>query len=474
MEKQRILIVETYRNRLADELKNAHSKDTEGRKFAKCLLDAESALLEYKKAKELHHKEIQKMLEKKAEEKRIKLHKDGVKKMKEIIKELPFEYIPIPETPSSHSDAILLKIKDTEVAYLVGNDLKKCGSDYGIKAGNEKIFILCGCSGCKNFNDKFLESLEKTTLKSNIQEVISRYIGDYSTNNFKFKDAGRISKTNIPESVLLNLKEKSLFPTTAPSDSIIKKQEDIRRKEELAREEQRKITEKEEERNMKLLQKAYFLENKFNSGDDSVKKELKKIINESSGVIGDLIINSIDKKLTQSSPNKDLVEKLLPSSVNVLCVSKHDKEESRFHLQTEVSQVNFQKEAEGNLVFEYTEDFETKKYRVVGMRPGLDINCVVVISTPEENKNWSSRKDGSLELYTDIPIVKFLSSSIENKILSEKSNFHDAEHHTWKYKITPEELREKANKELNLRRYNKYGYPRLGYNLWTPGQDFKK
>jgi hypothetical protein len=170
-----------YRDDLSEQLKELRSKGAEGKEDAKLVLDAEQGTKEYKDSEEFHHKEIQRFLGEKAERERVELHEAKVAEMKKIVEGLPFDYIPVPVSPNNSADAVLLKIQGTEVAFLVGNDLKYCGSSYGIKAGGEKMFILCGCHNCGNYNDNFLESLKDTATKEKIKTIISRY----TTLNYK-------------------------------------------------------------------------------------------------------------------------------------------------------------------------------------------------------------------------------------------------------------------------------------------------
>ena len=439
-----------YRDELAKELKQLRSNSTEGVEDSKLLLDLEGGTPEYKEAKRLHLIDIQEKIKEDDErEKReagekalreaIEKHETGVEKMLEIIKDLPLEYIKVPVALNKRDGqgTVLLKIKGTDYAYLVSDDLQKCGSDFGIKTGGEKIFIFCGCSNCRNFSTEgFAESVFKTAKENGIDRdhIIARYVNT-------LPDAEYFNpEKSLPKEAADELVEKDLLPTRSSSENVIKKykEEQLKREQTRAGEETKEKLEKEKQK--RILEECYSLEDKIVEGDPGATVRLEEIIKNSNEILRQIIIENIEKRIYSGDIKN--IEKI-PSNINVLCVSEFEPRVPygvNFHLKSKKEIVDLERVEGGSVVFEYPYAGWDQKYRVVGIRSGLNGSALVVQSTPNKNMEYKSRKEtDTLELYTDIPILKLFSTPVEDKILSKIS--------PW-YNMTSEEIRRLAEKEL--------------------------
>ena len=216
-----------YRDELAEELKEVRSREGSGREDAKFILDAVQGTKEDKDAEILHHKDTQTFVEEKAMEERQKLPE--VRKMKEIVETLPLDYIPIPVSVDSKINlhAVLLKIQGTEDAFLVSDDLKRRGTEFGIIVGTEKIFIICGCESrsCGKLSKDFEQSLAEIATREKITRIISRHLKDDSDlgADIKFIDAEDLyfKGGDILTETRSILKENGLIPTRQESESEI-------------------------------------------------------------------------------------------------------------------------------------------------------------------------------------------------------------------------------------------------------------
>lgn len=105
--------------------------------------------------------------------------------MREVVKGLPFEYIhvnfnikePSFEKSSPVKGAVLLKVDGTDIAFMVGDDLKKHGSSYHIEAKGKKISFLCGCGNCSKseaFSKEHVELVDASAKENGVKTIISR------------------------------------------------------------------------------------------------------------------------------------------------------------------------------------------------------------------------------------------------------------------------------------------------------------
>lgn len=105
--------------------------------------------------------------------------------MKEVIKGLPLEYIhvtfddkgPSFEKRESARGVVLLKIDGTDMAFLVGDDLKEYGSSYKIEAKGKEIHFHCGCGNCSDygvFGSKHLGAMDASAKENGVKTIISR------------------------------------------------------------------------------------------------------------------------------------------------------------------------------------------------------------------------------------------------------------------------------------------------------------
>ncbi len=406
-----------YRDDLSEQLKDLRSKGDEGREDAKILLDLEQGREEYKDNKEFHHKEIKKFLGEKAERERIEAREKRIAAMIKIVEGLPFDYIPVPVSPNGSSDAVLLKIQGTDMAFLVGNDLEGCGSSYGIKAGGEKIFMLCGCSNCANFNNEFLESLKETATKEKILNIVSRYQNGFLSKDIKFQEVENLRgnwSDAVSAEAYTSLKEKKLFPTTDPSEKFIQEAEVYRQKRN-EEEKRKRLEEKEREnKDKELFATAQSLD--MNSQVDQIDQLIDQMSPDVCSVIASKIYDSVRGL---DDIRKEKIKNI--GTFRVLTVSKHLGNGSGFHLSTEQYNIEVKEGENNNLVFSYG----GKLYRLIGARSGYndsDLVLVGVLNDIKEPKGTLGRDTGSLELYTDLPFYKTMATPLEYKILVDKKD----------------------------------------------------
>lgn len=425
-----------YRDNLVKDLKDLRAEGPEGKEDAEFLLDGVGGTSEYREAEKIHHKEIQEFLGEKATAEKIKLRQERVEKMKEIVEGLPLKYIAVP----GKKNAVLLKADGTDAAFLVGDALVKRGSSYSMHAGGENIYFICGCgsNACGHFKEDFVTSLVETAKKENISQIISRQAGISMRDGIKFVDIENVYREKEHTSPIGDIFRTINEPGMKQAEEIRLKEQEERNKQ--IDEESKKHQEaykKRIEEEAKILEEASFLEDGVIAGDDEATKKLEEITSKLTPEINWSVEVNIHKRLK----NVEEVTSKLPSSVNVLCISRHNEKESVFHLPTSKKQIEFSNDTEGNFVFEYPDGSQTKKYRVVGARPGLDQKVAVVESTPVEIMEYRGREDETLELYTDLPFYETFANRVESAILSKTRGFD-------KYKFTQKEIEDKVTNDM--------------------------
>lgn len=410
---------QTYRDDLAQRLLRLRSIEDGGRENAKIVLENAKKLPEYSDAMELHGQERKEKINEADQKKKEELNAIKVEQMKKIVEELPFDYISIPVRPNNQAEAVLLRIKKSDYAFLVGNNLEKCGSNYGIRTNGEKIFMLCGCTACNNFNEDFEVSLREVAKENGISQVITR-LKDYDI----YIEVGNFKLYN--ETLSPDLAKDELLPTTMPSDKEIAKMEKKQAEHAAKYTEEKKKYMKIEEMNKALLQEASLL------GVDEIKTEegasrLKKIIGKmSESVIFD-IDSAVDERILGSKGEelrpevKDILKKI--KDFNILTISKHENlEKSYFHLPTTAEKISLKQDQSGELIFDFDNGLRPGRqtYRIASVRPGLDMSDIVLIAIPNESDKYDGRNGGTLELYTDLPYHKIFDTPIEYEIISQK------------------------------------------------------
>ncbi len=196
---------QTYRDELSDKLQEIRQSDPENpekaRAKAQGYLEAQQETEEYQGARKKHLKDIEKKRNNKEKEatmvqqekewrkNRKKMIKKGeidketlekISKMKEIIAEMPFlELIEVPcdvKEGEFEEGVVLLKLKDSSLAYIVRNGIGKnlrvedivCGKD---EKGKElAINLQCPCDHC--MTDKFKSFLIREAEKHGIKTII--------------------------------------------------------------------------------------------------------------------------------------------------------------------------------------------------------------------------------------------------------------------------------------------------------------
>ncbi len=108
-------------------------------------------------------------------------------KFLEIIKDLPLEYISIPtsraknETSSRkpYTEAAFLKIPGSGMAFLVGDNLKKFGSNYVLHVENNDIYFACMCEACNLVKHRHLvENINSVASNNDIKYIMTRGLID--------------------------------------------------------------------------------------------------------------------------------------------------------------------------------------------------------------------------------------------------------------------------------------------------------
>jgi hypothetical protein len=216
----------SYRHSLAQSLNTLRAGGEDGREKAREVLKLVQTLPEYGDAKEFHVAKrdlfIEQRVTERREARRLQYMEQQeawrlkrIEKMKEIVKELPLEYISIPEddeTPHSLKGAVLLKVEGTDSAFLVGDDLQNRGSSYVLtgdmhKDQKEFMYLLCGCGSCswssRIEEEKFIERVNSIASAHGIENIISRYWLDKDVKEESYKELRRrfkeISEPNKSE-----------------------------------------------------------------------------------------------------------------------------------------------------------------------------------------------------------------------------------------------------------------------------------
>ncbi|EKD46484.1 MAG: hypothetical protein ACD_67C00220G0003 [uncultured bacterium] len=339
-----------------------------------------------------------------------------IEKMKKMIMRLPFEYLDV----KNSEGAVLLKIKNSDHAILVGNDLSERGSSFGINVADEKIFLLCGCESCEHYGNQggnFEAEILDLAKNNGIAFIIAR-----SRKGGIYKEAEEFISSQEPLATLLN--EKKLMPTKRPSKKEIAANKILTNKRRKLQEARSKKREKEEESRKKsdarLLKKALSLQ--------EVSPVLQELINKMSSRVVYEVANSIYHRamtpgLWEAENNTDAAMPADTKNIlgeiedfNVLTISRHLGKESNFHLLSRQRSIKLKEDGEDNLIF----SFQNEIYKVASVRTGLYDSCLVIIAIPE-NKKYNGRLGGTLEIYTDLPFYKIFATPIEYAILKAKS-----------------------------------------------------
>lgn len=202
---------QVYRDELSHKLQEIRQSDPENPEKAKAkaqgYLESKQETKEYQKAREEHLdniEEVKRIKEDKIERvkrineateneaRRIEMEKETPDKewkktmtelLKEVVKDLPVEYIDVP-----NSQSVLLKIDGTEAAFLVNKYLQPRGSikDSGIVVDNGsdqifKIFLSCICDECVKSNlkgKKGIALLGDIAKENSIKSIISKNFGN--------------------------------------------------------------------------------------------------------------------------------------------------------------------------------------------------------------------------------------------------------------------------------------------------------
>lgn len=468
-----------YRDELAQKIKEIRNSDSENQEVSKAkaegYLEGSQESSEYKASKVEHLGGIQQKLKEKAEEVR-KVEQEILQKqweesrqkrvelMKEIVEALPFEYIPV----EGHN-SVLLKSKESDHAFLVGNSLDKVGSQYGIRTAGEKIFMKCGCSNCigtayakgeelwkkEKENESFEKLVQKIAAEHGIQKIVARFRSGGMFHEVEdFLDTVNADS----DSWINDLKESGLLPTGRESENKIAQKEEVDATRREA--EEKKRMEQEVERNVVREKDRLLLGEALSCNDfetESGLQRLKGLIEQMSPSVCHDINSQIRVRVSRTPWGaNDLKSKLKTiGSVSMVCSSVHNSIESVFHLPVSIDNVKFKESQDGEVMFEYSDGLlpGVHTYKVVAGRVGLDGTCAVLetvlledqIDLASFNRN---ERNGTLELYTDIPYADLYATPIEKIILTEKG---------YSQISTKDQIKQKANKEL-MRGSNRYPY----------------
>ncbi|MEI6420513.1 MAG: hypothetical protein WCO30_02655, partial [bacterium] len=106
------------------------------------------------------------------------------------------EYISIPNSRNKnetdgrnpYTEAAFLKIPGTDIAFLVGDDLQKFGSDYVLSAQDGDIYFACMCDACDLVKNRHAEiSISDIALNNDVEYILTRgIIGESGYSGFEF------------------------------------------------------------------------------------------------------------------------------------------------------------------------------------------------------------------------------------------------------------------------------------------------